>query len=88
MIGRLAPTKENFRSFVTNRAQGVNIALWPHPLIVIQEGDDLVIDHAGLGPEFDPDNEEVQFAPRGISLQFPHEGGAHQQSVHCIIAVP
>lgn len=71
----LPPTKENFRSFVTNGAQGVNYrpGTWHHPLIVLQEGDYLVIDHAGPGPEFDQDYEEVLFARGEISLQFPHE---------------
>ena len=71
----LPPIKENFRSFVTNGTQGVNYrpGTWHHPLIALQEGDYLVIDHAGPGPEFDQDYEEMLFARGEISLQFPHE---------------
>ena len=69
----LPPTAKNFRSFVTNGTQGVNYhpGTWHHPLIALEEGDYLVIDHAGAGPGFDQDYEEVLFAPGELILQFP-----------------
>ena len=69
----LPPSKENFRCFVTNGAQGVNYrpGTWHHPLIALEEGDYLVVDHTGPGPKFNQDYEEVQFARGEISLQFP-----------------
>ena len=58
---RLPQTKENFYSFVTNSEQGINYCpgTWHHSLLVIQEGNYLVVDHAGPSPELDQDYEEV-----------------------------
>lgn len=69
----LPPTAKHFRSFVTNGTQGVNYhpGIWHHPLIALEEGDYLVIDHAGPGPDFDQDYDEVRFAPGELTLQFP-----------------
>lgn len=69
----LQPTQVNFRGFVTNGTQGINYhpGIWHHPLITLEEGDYLVIDHAGPGPQFDQDYEEVLFEPGKISLQLP-----------------
>ena len=69
----LPPTAKHFRSFVTNGTQGVNYqpGTWHHPLIALEEGDYLVIDHAGAGPGFDQDYDEVLFAPGELTLQFP-----------------
>ena len=69
----LPPTAKNFRGFVTNGAQGVNYhpGTWHHPLVALEEGDYLVIDHAGPGPDFDQDYEEVLFALGEISVEFP-----------------
>ncbi len=67
------PAAKNFRCFVSNGAQGVNYhpGTWHHPLIALEEGDYLVIDHAGPGPDFDQDYEEMLFAPGELTLQFP-----------------
>lgn len=63
----------NFRGFVSNGTQGVNYrpGTWHHPLIALEEGDYLVIDHAGAGPEFDQDYEEITCAVGEISVNFP-----------------
>lgn len=68
----LPPTAKHFRSFVTNGTQGANYhsGTWHHPLIALEEGDYLVIDHAGAGPGFDQDYEEVLFTPGELILQF------------------
>jgi len=75
VVGKAAlqPTKVNCQGFVTNGTQGVNYrpGTWHHPLITMDEGDYLVIDHAGPGPQFDQDYEEVLFEPGEISLQLP-----------------
>jgi len=67
------PSAKSFRSFVSNGRQGVNYhpGTWHHPLIALEEGDYLVIDHAGAGPGFDQDYEEVLFTPGELILQFP-----------------
>ncbi|HUR43952.1 MAG TPA: ureidoglycolate lyase, partial [Aestuariivirga sp.] len=66
------PSAKSFCGFVTNGRQGVNYhpGTWHHPLIALEEGDYLVIDHAGAGPSFDQDYEEVLFAPGELTLQF------------------
>lgn len=55
------PAAEMLRAFVTDGRQGVNYhrATWHHPLVALDDGDFLVVDRDGPGPDFNQDYEEV-----------------------------